>query len=168
MVTIRVAEKKDAENIIRYLNGVGGETSFLTFGKNEFLVSRSDEEAIIEDYFHHQKACMLVAYEHDELISVGLVIVPPKERMAHRGEISLSVKKAFWGQGIGSQMLEALVHSAETAGLHILTLEVVSENRAAFLLYKKFGFNVAGEYPDYFRVHDKFYAVTLMYRTLKN
>ncbi len=167
MAIIRVAEKKDAENIIRYFNCVGGETSFLTFGKNEFLVAQQEEEAIIQDFFNHEKACMLVAYEKDELISVGLVIVPAKERLAHRGEISLSVKKAFWGQGIGSQMLKQLIHSAEIAGLHMLTLEVVSDNQAAVLLYKKFDFIVAGEYPDFFRVHDQFHAVTFMYRILK-
>ncbi|MBC1418574.1 GNAT family N-acetyltransferase [Listeria fleischmannii] len=168
MLTIREAEMKDAEDVIRYLNKVGGETAFLTFGENEFLVSRSDEEVIIQQFLNHEKACMYLAFEGDELVSVGQVIVPAKERMAHRGNIAISVKKDFWGQGIGSKMLEKLILSAKKSDLHMLTLEVVSENQAAFHLYKKMGFVVAGEYPDYFRVHNKLFTVTFMYRILKN
>ncbi len=40
-VLIREGEKEDAQSIIDFYNEVGGETHFLSFGKDEYLIGMS-------------------------------------------------------------------------------------------------------------------------------
>ena len=49
ILIIREAEKKGASIILEYINKVGGETDYLTFGPDEFNFSLADEEKFIEN-----------------------------------------------------------------------------------------------------------------------
>lgn len=40
-VLVREGEKEDAQSIIDFYNEVGGETHFLSFGKDEYLIGMS-------------------------------------------------------------------------------------------------------------------------------
>ena len=64
----------------------------------------------------------------------------------------LGIEPADQGQGLGQWLLIELLRAAIARGLSRATLEVRPSNHRALTLYKKYGFDVAGErrhyYPD--------------------
>lgn len=87
----------------------------------------------------------------------------PKERLAHRGEVSISIQKAMWGQHIGTRFMEALIRFArETAKMEILSLEVRSDNARAIHLYEKFGFVRVGTFPGFMKIRGEYVSCDFM------
>lgn len=66
-------------------------------------------------------------------------------RQAHCGMIGMGVHDGWHGHGIGTALLAALVEVADKwMGLRRLELKVYTENAAAIVVYRKFGFEVEG------------------------
>lgn len=78
--------------------------------------------------------------------------------MRHRCTVGISLYREFWGMGIGTALLEALLSAAGAAGYEQAELEAVSTNEAAVGLYKKLGFDVTGTLPRAFKYKDGTYA----------
>jgi [ribosomal protein S18]-alanine N-acetyltransferase len=55
------------------------------------------------------------------------------------------------GRGIGELMLLAMIERSIELGAHEVTLEVRVTNRVAQSLYRKYGFEVVGQRPSYYR-----------------
>ncbi|RMH01857.1 MAG: GNAT family N-acetyltransferase [Chloroflexi bacterium] len=66
-------------------------------------------------------------------------------RTRHTAGLGMAVHPDFWGQGIGSQLMETILNLADNwLNLLRVELEVNIDNPAAIRLYKKFGFEVEG------------------------
>lgn len=66
-------------------------------------------------------------------------------RSKHCGGIGMGVHPDYWGQGIGSQLMEKLLDMADNwLNLSRVELEVNADNPAAIHLYEKFGFEIEG------------------------
>lgn len=85
-----------------------------------------------------------------------------RERIAHRGEIAVSVRKDYWNLGVGNIMMEELIQFAKKAGIEVIGLEVKSDNSNAIRLYEKFGFKRIGTYERFFKIDGKYYDSELM------
>jgi len=59
-------------------------------------------------------------------------------------ELSLYVAREHRGKGVGSALLEAVIHSTEHAGLWTLQGGIFPENTASLYLTKKYGFKEIG------------------------
>ncbi len=68
---------------------------------------------------------------------------------AHIG--TLAVHPAWRGQGLGEQLLAALLHDAIERGATLATLEVRMSNHVAQSLYRKYAFEVVGRRKQYYR-----------------
>ncbi len=67
----------------------------------------------------------------------------PRER--HAASLAMMVHPDYWGRGIGSQLLDALVKLADNwLQLARIELEVNTDNTAGVRLYEKFGFTIEG------------------------
>jgi L-amino acid N-acyltransferase YncA len=68
------------------------------------------------------------------------------DRCAYAGvaEVSVYVAQEARGKGVGRTLLEALVESAEDAGIWTLQAGVFPENRASLSLHRSCGFRVVG------------------------
>lgn len=75
-----------------------------------------------------------------EMVGVLTFRAGSRERMRHIGELGMSVVRDYWGQGIGTALLNALIDWAPSAGVTKLVLRVRSDNRRAISLYKRIGF----------------------------
>ena len=65
--------------------------------------------------------------------------------MRHAGEFGLSVAKAYWGLGIASALIDALLDWArEGARILKIDLRVRADNTRAIALYRRKGFAVEG------------------------
>ncbi|EAE5495722.1 GNAT family N-acetyltransferase, partial [Listeria monocytogenes] len=100
----------------------------------------------------------------DELASISQLIGHIKKRELHTSELAISIRKKYWGLGIGTICMEELIKYAKSSEyLKLIYLEVVTENKRAINLYKKFGFIEAGEIPALMQVDRRYLDVTMMY-----
>ena len=147
-ITIRETLAEDAAQLVEYMKTVGAETAFL--------------EAV-----HQQKTSVhLAAFKDGEIIGDGSLTGLPR-RMSHRAELGLSVKKAYWNQGVGSTLMRELIRYAEENGIELLNLEVRSDNIRAVRLYERFGFQHIGTSPAYFKIDGRYADFELMYLDLR-
>lgn len=162
-ISIRKASAEDAEEIIEYLNIVGGESDNLLFGKNEFALTVEQEREHIKAINSSDKGCMLIGRINGTIASVVSLSGYGRERIAHRGEIAVSVRKDYWNSGVGTAMINELIHFAkETAKIEIIGLNVKSDNVNAIQLYEKLGFRKIGTYEKFFKINGKYYNSDMM------
>jgi len=160
---IRRAEKSDAQQLIDYLNLVGGESDNLLFGENGFHMTAEQEEDFIENINCSQASVLLVGFVDDMLVCVGSVFAGKRERIAHQGDVAMSVLKAYWGIGVGTALMGAIIAFAKNTGtLEILHLGVKADNARAIRLYKKSGFQEIGRYPKFFKIRSEYHDEILM------
>lgn len=65
--------------------------------------------------------------------------------------LTIGVRPAARGTGLGRRLLEAAAIRAAALGAEALFLEVAEDNRAALRLYETFGFYLVGIRPGYYR-----------------
>jgi len=160
---VEKAKPEDAEKIIEFLKIVGSESDNLLFGKEGLPVTVSQEIEIIEDINSSERNAMFAAKMDDEVVGICQINCFGRNRISHRSEIALSVKKAYWGKGVGSKMMETLIGFAKnTAKAEILSLEVKSDNERAIALYQKFGFKKFGTYKKFFKINGNYYDADYM------
>lgn len=154
MVEIRRAMPDDAEKILDYCKVIGGETDNLTFGSEGVSFTLEQEQEYLERIRHSERQIYLIAENDGEVVGTAVFESYGKARLAHRGEISISVKKSMWGNHIGTQLMEELIYFAKnTAHVEILSLEVRSDNERAIALYKKLGFEKIGTFPGFMKIN---------------
>ena len=74
---------------------------------------------------------------------------------------NIVVKKDLRQMGIGSLLLEKLIEVAKTENVNSITLEVSSKNAAAYQLYLKYNFKIAGLRKKYYSFTDDAIIMTL-------
>lgn len=162
-IIYREAEPSDAGKILEYCRRVGGESDNLTFGAEGLPLSISQEADYIRKFSGNPGSVMIVAYDEGELIGTGAVsVVSGRERFAHRREIAISVRKDYWGKGIGSGIMNVLMDFCKKSGAEVIQLEVRSDNERAIDLYKKFGFEKIGTYKKFFRIGGEYFDADYM------
>jgi putative acetyltransferase len=76
------------------------------------------------------------------MISIG---VSQNPRMAHTAHLGMMVSPDYWGLGIGSRLMAAVLDLADNwLNLRRVELEVHTDNPPAIHLYEKFGFEIEG------------------------
>ncbi|OLS03357.1 GNAT family N-acetyltransferase [Tissierella creatinophila] len=162
-VIIRKANKSDAKELVEYVNIIGGQSDFLTFGVGEFNISIEEEEKIIENSLKKDNKLFIIAEYKGEIIgnlnfSGGL-----RQRTAHTGEFGVSVLKEYWGNKIGEELVNYLINwSEETGIIRKINLRVRTDNERGICLYKKLGFVEEGMLKREFLIDDKFYDSLMM------
>ncbi len=163
LLTIRDAQVQDAVALLRYLDTIGGETDFLTFGAYEFSHSLEEEEAYIQECLHTDNKLLILGLINDEIVGVLHFTGEAKRRMRHSGEFGVSVPKAHWGLGIGSHLIRAMIEWAKAGEvIRKINLRVRSDNVRAIRLYEKFGFTREGEISREFLIDGIFYSNIFM------
>lgn len=162
-IIIRKANKSDAEALIEYLNVIGGESDFLTFGPQQFGKDIEAEELFIEDALSKKNALFIVAEAHGKIVGNLNFSGGPRERTAHVGEFGVSVLKEYWGKGIGEELIRSLISWAETSGIiRKIDLLVRTDNKRGISLYKKLGFLEEGRMKREFLIDGEFYDCLVM------
>ncbi|MCL2023055.1 MAG: GNAT family N-acetyltransferase [Oscillospiraceae bacterium] len=162
-LTIAKADRTDAEKLIEYLNIVGGESDNLLFGKNGFHLSVKEEEDHLESLKGSQTCAIFAGKVDGEIVCVGNISAPSRERIAHQADLGLSVKKAYWNMGIGSALIQVLIDFAKTNGkTEVIYLGVKADNTNARHLYEKAGFTKIGVYERFFKIDGIYYDKIMM------
>ena len=145
ILTIREATGSDAQAVLDYVHAISGETDFLIFGSGEFDIPLDREREILQRYHETDNQLYLVGLLDGQIASTLSFSGGHRPRVRHTGEFGLSVRKAYWGLGIGSQMLDALLDWARYGRIIAkINLRVRTDNHRAILLYMRKGFALEG------------------------
>ncbi|GJG92700.1 N-acetyltransferase [Clostridioides difficile] len=158
-IIVRKATKEDAKKMIDYLNTIGGETDFLTFGKGDVKDTEEERANRIEATNSSSNCVLMVATIDNELVGLGSIFSSNSPRMKHIGDLGMSVKKDYWGMGVGSSIIENLITWSKNNGItRKINLLVREDNTRALKLYEKHGFVREGLLSRDFYINDKFYS----------
>lgn len=160
---IRRAEEKDAEQLVEYSNVVGGESDFLTYGKNECRFTVEEERQFLRDQQKNPSNIYLAGFIGDELACFANLAAENKKRIAHNCELGITVRKKYWNLGAASAVMKELIGFAKKSEtLKAIHLDVYANNQSAIRLYEKFGFQTVGRIQNYFRVGNEYYDNLIM------
>lgn len=155
MVTLRSAAPEDAEAMIAFVNTVDAESPFLAREPGEFSFTPDQEREFIEAWIKDDRALWLVAEAEGQIIaSVNVQAVRKMSRFRHRAMFAVSVRKAYWRQGLGRRMMAEALLWCKQAGFEQAELTVVAGNEKAIALYESFGFERTGVYQNSMRYSD--------------
>jgi len=140
VVDVRPAEASDAAQLLALLKQLASESNTFTVDDGLGELSEADERAQIEQITRTTTNTIFVAVLDQQLIGVGTV--QATEGLLHpRGEIGVAVLKAYWGNGLGTALVEELLTWAhDFSTLHQLFLTVQTRNERAVKLYRQLGF----------------------------
>jgi RimJ/RimL family protein N-acetyltransferase len=142
---IREAEVEDAPSVLAYVNAVSGESDFLSFGPGEFDLTEPEEEEFLRRCRATDNQLYLLGEIDDVLVATLAFAGGRRPRLRHSGEFGMSVRREYWGLGIGSWMLDALIEWAREAGIvKKINIRVRTDNRRAIRLYESKGFMIEG------------------------
>ncbi len=146
--TIRSVEPEDSLSMLQYMKIMLGETPFLLRTPEKFDYSPEEEARILDERKNDPRSLMLVAEMDGQIIaSADVCSHGRKSRVQHRAELGISVRKDYWRQGIGSELMQRLITFAVQCGYEQIELTVESKNHRALRLYMKYGFMVYGTRP---------------------
>lgn len=162
-IIIRKADPSDAKALVEYMNLIGGESDYLTFGAGEFEKSAEQEREFIESALNRNNALFLVAEVDGKIVGNLHFSGGQRPKVTHTGDFGISVLKKYWGNGIGEELIRRLIRwSKDSKVIRKLNLCVRTDNTRGMALYKKMGFEEEGKERRAFFVDGKFYDSLLM------
>ncbi|MDR7313844.1 GNAT family N-acetyltransferase [Brevibacillus nitrificans] len=159
--TIRSAAPSDAEELSGLRVKIDGETENLDREPGEAFIDTSGFEQIIQMDAQLPRNLFLVAVVGDQLVGYSRCEGTYLTRFAHKAEFGVCICKAYWGYGIGKNLLKQSLAWADSNGIKKMTLNVLQTNEKAIQLYKKLGFEVEGVWK-----HDRLLSDGNYYHTV--
>ncbi len=158
LLLVREASAEDVRALLEYIEAISGESDFLSFGRDEFRLSESEERDVLLDYQRSTNKLYALGLIDSEIVSSLSFSAGSRPRIQHTGEFGMSVRKEYWGLGIGSAMLDTLLEwSRETGIIFKINLRVRTDNQRAIKLYERKGFVREGTICKEIRLDGKYY-----------
>ena len=108
----------------------------------------------------------LTAVIDDEPVGIATLCLMPYKKLVHQCLLSIIVTDKMRGKGIGTKMMNNLIHLAkEYFSLEVLYLEVYQGNRA-ISLYDRFGFKKIGEQKHFMKENGHYISKIIMERLI--
>lgn len=145
-VIIRSAAESDAAKLLKCLEACMADSEEITWEPNEFKRTEQEQKESIKVFLENPGEILVVAECRGDLIANLIFRAGKKRRLAHTGEFGVLVLRQWRGKGIGSILLEILIHWAEVnPSIEKINLKVLSSNHRAIRLYRKYGFSEEGQ-----------------------
>lgn len=104
-------------------------------------------EHALELFLEENAVAMVSVSDDGTILGYGSMLFVPDEGQL----VNLAVLPTARRQGIGKQILSALIEEAKTRGAETISLEVRVSNAAAIALYEHFGFRSVGIRRHFYR-----------------
>ena len=168
-VIIRTADKEDAEGIINVNKSVLKEEVFMLRNEDEAEYNTENVKNDIEDHLSKDGCLYLVAETGNKIAGYLEFSNGVFKKTLHSGMLQIYLLSEYREEGIGYELLKALIEWAEkNPVIEKLTLNVFSTNQRAINLYVKSGFKEEGRCPKDMKFNDGTYADSvLMYKFVK-
>jgi ribosomal protein S18 acetylase RimI-like enzyme len=144
-VTIRPMVREDADKLHAFFSKVPREDR-LFFRDDVSLRDVTDSWAKELDY---EKVLPLVAEVGGNIVGDATLHRRKFGWTSHVGKVRLVIDKDYRGKGLGTLMIEELIHIAKKAGLELLVAELMADQRAAIGAFKRLGFEKEAAFYNY-------------------
>lgn len=159
-IVVRYTEMEDAPHLREWLSEPGVLKWFPMGDPPEV------EDAIRHWIGFSRYKCSLTAVANGVPCGLTTLYLMPYRKVAHQCLFSIIVDKAHRGKGVGTLLLNNLIHLAkEQFRLEVLYLEVY-EGNPAISLYRKFGFKEVGFQQYFIKEDGKYLGKTIMERLI--
>ncbi|HET6872910.1 MAG TPA: GNAT family N-acetyltransferase [Sporolactobacillaceae bacterium] len=159
---IRSAKEEDAAHLAEVRLQIDGETENLDREKGEAYLSEAGFLELIKEDTDRPNHLFLVAEADNRLVGFSRCEGSNLKRFAHKAEFGIGILKAYWGHGIGKNLLKTSLEWADANAVKKMTLNVLETNDSAIQLYKKCGFEVEGVLKKDKRLSDGLYYNTIV------
>ncbi|WP_414046701.1 N-acetyltransferase family protein [Macrococcus equi] len=162
---IRKATNKDAEQLMNLIDHVESTSNFMLMEPGERNNSVEKQLKMIEHFSKQDNSNIFVA-DNGTLCGYLIAIGNTSLRNKHTAYLVIGVHEDARGQGVGTQLFEAVEKWANTVGITRLELTVVSKNEAGVRLYQKSGFEIEGTKRRSLKINEIFYDEYYMSKLL--
>lgn len=146
---------KDAADLVQYLYDTAADTPFVLRCPDEISMTVEGEERFLQHVVESPFDCMILCEVEGRIAGNCHLSFRGKKKIRHRADVAIALRKAYWGNGIGSAMFEAMIALAKAReGVTVMELEFIEGNSRARALYEKMGFRITGMHPDAIRQED--------------
>ncbi|HOI97367.1 MAG: GNAT family N-acetyltransferase [Minisyncoccales bacterium] len=155
-ITIRklaASDLKNARKFANYINNLIEEDVYLTADKKYSLKQEAEFLKIQIEKIKKKNSVFLVAEKEKKVIGVASI-----ERMSgkqgHIGLFGISIAREWRGLGLGTRLIGKIFDMAKKdfePSIKMITLDVIADNKPAFSLYRKMGFEEVAVLPRYFQ-----------------
>ncbi|MBI3556958.1 MAG: GNAT family N-acetyltransferase [Deltaproteobacteria bacterium] len=162
LVCVRTAWANDAASILAIISAVRAEQEFSLSEPDEMHTLIEEEVRWIET--HVEDPCKLAIVAEIEGRIVGMLTFENghRRRIAHTGELGMTIVKEWRENGIGTALLATLVQwAAMHDKIEKLSLKVHATNVRARALYRKLGFEQEGYFRNDLRYGSGWYVDTV-------
>lgn len=146
--------KADAADLVQYLYDTAADTPFVLRTPEE-IRSVEGEERFLQNVVDSPDDCMILCEVDGRIAGNCHLSFNRRIKTRHSCSVAIALRKAYWGNGIGTAMFEAMEALArQREGVIQMDLEFIEGNSRARGLYEKAGFRIVGMHPDYIRQVD--------------
>ena len=162
-VVLRLPLESDAIDIIKFYNIVAEETTYLSFGKDEYKVSVEAQESIIKSTNESDNNTMVLATIENEIVGIGTISSNQKKKGKHVGILGIVIKKEHCDLGLGKVMMDYLIDWCKSNNITTkISLSVRKDNARGIALYKKCGFETEGILKNETYIDGEFFDIVVM------
>ena len=153
---IRSPRDEDIPGMLDYLYTSAVETHFLLRGPGEQGRYTPEKEKIVFERINGSDSeVMLVCLVDGKVAGNCQVGWTNRPKTRHRAQVAIALLKAYWGQGIGTRLMQEMIRIAENnENILQMELEFIEGNTRARALYEKMGFRITGVRPNAIRLND--------------
>lgn len=137
---LRSAQKEDAAAMLAYLDTAIRQTHFLLRDPQDSPFTLEQEEKYLQEAAQSATMLMLSAFIEGQLAGNCMLSLNQRLRTRHRCSVGISLLQAYWGLGLGTAMMEAMIQAARARGCEQMELEYIEGNKRGLALYQKMGF----------------------------
>ncbi len=124
------------------------------------------DDAVMRWIAFYRYKCSLTILKDGVPCGIATLYLQPYRKLAHQCEFGIIVGQGFRNQGIGTYLMNSVIHLAkEKFKIELLHLQVYAEN-PAMNLYKRFGFKEFGRQNSWIKEQDRYVGRVFMERFL--
>ncbi len=147
--------KADAADLVQYLYDTAADTPFVLRTPEEIRYTVEGEERFLQNVVDSHDDCMILCEVDGRIAGNCHLSFNRRIKTRHSCSVAIALRKAYWGNGIGTAMFEAMEALArQREGVIQMDLEFIEGNSRARGLYEKTGFHIVGLHPDAIRQED--------------
>src|SRR3989344_6086545 len=135
-ILIRFPQKSDTLALLRYMNTLSKERTFIRFQGEQLTLK--EEDKYLKDFLkklEENKAIKLLAFMENKLVGVTDINLQDKTS-THVGLFGITVAKDYRGEGIGKLLMNLVIQEAKRniIDLKIVTLGCFANNKGACMI----------------------------------
>ncbi|MBE5810022.1 MAG: GNAT family N-acetyltransferase [Clostridiales bacterium] len=147
--------KADAADLVQYLYDTAADTPFVLRTPEEIRYTVEGEERFLQNVLDSCNDCFIVCEVNGHIAGNCHLSFNTRVKTRHSCSVAIALRKAYWGNGIGTAMFAAMEDIArQREGVIQMDLEFIEGNARARGLYEKAGFRIVGIHPDAIRQED--------------